>query len=310
MPDHRPAAIFLMGPTASGKTALALDWAARLPCEIVSVDSALVYRGLDIGSAKPDRAIRSAVPHHLIDIREVTASYSAAEFRADALAAIQTIHGRGRVPLLVGGTSLYFRALQRGLSELPAADPPLRARIEAEAAALGWAALHQRLQGLDADAARRIHPNDPQRIGRALEVIELSGQSLSSLHGRREPQLPFRLLKLAVAPGDRARLHARIELRFRQMVAAGLLDEVRGLLQQPGVDAELPALRAVGYRQAALHLSGVLGAEDWIAQGISATRQLAKRQLTWLRAEADTFLRDPDDPGQRADLWRLIGGFV
>lgn len=299
-----------MGPTASGKSALALDWAARLPAEIVSVDSAQVYRGLDIGSAKPDLATRNALPHHLIDIREATASYSVAEFRTDALAAITAIHARGRVPLLVGGTSLYFRALQRGLSALPAADPQLRARIEAEAAKLGWAALHQRLSGLDADAARRIHPNDPQRIGRALEVIELSGQRLSSLHGRREPRLPFRLLKLAVAPDDRARLHARIEARFRQMVADGLLDEVRGLLQAPGVHAALPALRAVGYRQAVAHLSGELRACDWIAQGIYATRQLAKRQITWLRAESDTFLRDPDDVAECADLWRLMAGFV
>ncbi len=299
-----------MGPTASGKSALALDWAARLPAEIVSVDSAQVYRGLDIGSAKPDLATRNTVPHHLIDIRDPSATYSVAEFRTDALAAITAIHARGRVPLLVGGTSLYFRALQRGLSELPAADPNLRSRIEAEAAKLGWAALHQRLRGLDADAARRIHPNDPQRIGRALEVIELSGQRLSSLHGRREPQLPFRLLKLAVAPSDRARLHARIEARFRQMVADGLLDEVRGLLQGPEVNTGLPALRAVGYRQAVLHLSGELGACDWIAQGIYATRQLAKRQITWLRAEADTFRRDPDQHAGREDLWRLLSGFL
>ena len=299
-----------MGPTASGKTALALDWAARLPCEIISVDSALVYRGLDLGSAKPDAATQKAVVHHLIDIREPEASYSVAEFRVDALRAIAAIQARSRVPLLVGGTSLYFRALQRGLSELPPASAEVRARIEAEAAEFGWAAMHQRLSSLDAESALRIHPNDPQRIGRALEVIELSGEPLSSLLGRRAPRLPFRLLKLAVVPRERKRLHARIETRFQSMVASGLVDEVRALLGRPGLHAGLPALRAVGYRQAVAYLSGAIGESEFLAQGIAATRQLAKRQITWLRAEVDTFVRDAEDAAERAELWRLLSDFL
>ena len=309
MHDQRPPAILLMGPTAAGKTALALALAERLPCDLISVDSALVYRGMDIGTAKPDAATLARYPHQLIDICEPEQSYSAAMFCADAERLMQASADRGRVALLVGGTSLYFRALQRGLSVLPAADAEVRAQLQAEAGQIGWAALHQRLARLDPEAARRIHPHDPQRIGRALEVIELSGQTLSELQGQRRGRLPFRLLKWAICPRDRATLHARIDTRFRAMCAEGLLDEVRTLRGRPGVHAALGSMRAVGYRQAWQHLDGELGAADWIEQGIFATRQLAKRQITWLRAEVDAFWRDPDQIGERNELLAMTERF-
>lgn len=309
MHDLRPPAILLMGPTAAGKTALALELAERLPCDLISVDSALVYRGMDIGTAKPDAATLARHPHHLIDICEPEQSYSAAMFCADAQVLMQKIADAGRIPLLVGGTSLYFRALQRGLSVLPSADAGVRAQLAAEAGQVGWAALHQRLVGLDAKAAERIHPNDPQRIQRALEVILLSGQTLSQLQGRRHPQLPFRLLKLAICPRDRATLHARIALRFRAMCAGGLLDEVQILRCRPGVHAELGSMRAVGYRQAWQFLDGEIAERDWIEQGIFATRQLAKRQITWLRAEADAFWRDPEQIVERDQILTMAERF-
>ena len=293
--DHRPLAIFLMGPTASGKTALACELEDRFPVELVSVDSALVYRGLDIGAAKPDAATLARHPHALIDIRDPAQPYSAAEFRADALAAMHAITARGRVPLLVGGTGLYFRALQRGLSELPEADPALRARLTDEAACIGWPAMHARLARLDPAAAARIGPNDAQRLQRALEVIALSGRPLSELQrGGRGEAFPWRVLKLALLPADRAPLHARIAERFDAMLAAGFLDELRTLRARGDLHADLPAIRAVGYRQGWEHLDGQSDAAGFRERAIFATRQLAKRQITWLRAELDARVFDPE----------------
>ena len=293
--DHRPLAIFLMGPTASGKTALACELADRFPVELVSVDSALVYRGLDIGAAKPDAATLARHPHALIDIRDPVQPYSAAEFRDGALAAMRAITARGRVPLLVGGTGLYFRALQRGLSELPEADPALRARLTDEAACIGWPAMHTRLARLDPAAAARIGPKDAQRLQRALEVIALSGRPLSELQrGGRGEAFPWRVLKLALLPADRAPLHARIAERFDAMLAAGFLDELRTLRARGDLHADLPAIRAVGYRQGWEHLDGQSDAAGFRERAIFATRQLAKRQITWLRAELDARVFDPE----------------
>jgi len=279
-------AIFLMGPTASGKTELAVQLVEALPLEIISVDSALVYRGMDIGTAKPGPEVLARAPHRLIDIREPTQAYSAAEFRSDALQAMGEITRAGRVPLLVGGTMLYFRTLEQGLSALPQADRAVRARLEGELQRLGLPRLHQRLLALDPRAARRIHANDPQRTLRALEVIELTGRPLSELQaaGRGDP-LPYRLLKLVRAPADRKELHRRIERRFEEMLAAGFADEVRRLQTLPGFSPVLPAMRAVGYRQMIRHLLGELSWDEMIQRGIIATRQLAKRQFTWLRAD-------------------------
>jgi tRNA dimethylallyltransferase len=293
-----------MGPTASGKTELALALAESLPCSIVSVDSTLVYRGLDIGSAKPEPEVLQRFPHRLIDICDPSESYSAARFRDDALAALGEIRAVGRVPLLVGGTMLYFRALEQGLSPLPEADLSLRAQLRSEAEKLGWQVLHQRLAGLDPVAAGRIHPNDPQRIQRALEVIEITGRPLSELQQRRGPGLPYRLLKLARMPAARSELHRRIELRFRKMLEQGFEDEVRGLLAK-GLSPALPAMRAVGYRQVVGCLQGEFGREEMIARGVAATRQLAKRQLTWLRADPQVHWLDDvqgDIPGKALHL--------
>ena len=298
--DRRPPAVFLMGPTASGKTALAL--AERLRVALISVDSALVYRGLDVGSAKPDRDVLARFPHALIDIRDPEAPYSAAEFRTDALRAMDDATRGGLLPLLVGGTGLYFRALERGLSALPDADPAVRERLADEARAIGWAALHARLASRDPAAAARIHPNDPQRIQRALEVIELTGSTLTALRVAPRERIPYRTLKLALLPDDRAPLHARIAQRFAAMLEAGLLDEVRALRERPALRAEHPSMRSVGYRQAWQHLDGEFDRTELEARGVFATRQLAKRQITWLRAEHDALLLDPDDPhvGRRA----------
>jgi len=281
-----PPAIFLMGPTASGKTGVAVELVSQLSLEIISVDSAMVYRGMDIGTAKPSPELLRRAPHHLIDIRDPAEPYSAAEFRVDALAAMEDITRRGCIPLLTGGTLLYFRALEKGLSELPAADPEVRARLEAEARQVGWEKLHAQLARIDPAAARRIHANDPQRIQRALEVFEISGQPLSAFHeqGRAGP-LPYRLLKLALGINDRERLHARIEQRFRTMLAAGFIEEVAKLIESKEIDAALPAMRAVGYRQAWLYLEGRVTYDEMVNQAIVATRQYAKRQMTWLRGE-------------------------
>jgi tRNA dimethylallyltransferase len=313
--DPRPLAIALMGPTASGKTALALEWARRLDAEIVSVDSALVYRGLDIGAAKPSAQEQAAVPHHLIDVREPWQPYSAAEFALDARRAMDAIAARGRVPILAGGTGLYFHALLQGLSEMPQADPAMRAQLGIEAEQRGWAALHAELARIDPRAAARIHATDAQRIQRALEVYRLSGRSIS--HWREQappPRLPYRVLKLVLAPAERAVLHGRIEQRFDAMLAQGFLDEVRGLRALPQLQAhpqplDLPAIRAVGYRQAWEHLDGAYPAAEFRDRGIYATRQLAKRQLTWLRGELDARWFDPlRDAAEREHALRLFAG--
>ncbi len=307
--DSRPPAIFLMGPTASGKTALACALRERFPLELVSVDSALVYRGLDIGTAKPDAATLARHPHRLIDLRDPRDTYSAGDFRGDALQAMADIAAHGRVPLLVGGTGLYFRALQHGLAELPAADPVLRRALEREAELLGLPALHARLATLDPPAAARIRVSDPQRLLRALEVIALSGRPLSELQRQAGERMPYRLLKLALVPVDRAPLRERIAQRFDAMLDAGFLDEVRGLRTR-GLDPDLPALRAVGYRQAWEHLDGRTDAAKFRERAIFATRQLAKRQVTWLRAELDALWIDPDreDAGERAG--RAVKAFL
>ena len=286
--DARPPAVFLMGPTASGKTALAVELVARLGCEIISVDSAMVYRGMDVGTAKPGADLLARAPHRLIDILDPSETYSAARFRADALREMAEVAASGRVPLLVGGTGLYFRALDRGLSALPTADPEVRRRLAAEAEAQGWPALHARLSRIDPDAARRIHPNDAQRIQRALEVWEVTGRPMTEL--LREPAgpgLPFRVIKVVLEPRDRAALHALIAERFHAMLRAGLVEEVEGLRARGDLRPELASMRAVGYRQVWLYLDGKTDHAAMVEQGITATRQLAKRQLTWLRGERD-----------------------
>jgi len=296
--DRRPLAIFLMGPTASGKTALACGLSEQFPLDLVSVDSALVYRGMDIGTAKPDPATLARHPHALVDIRDPGQPYSAADFCADALPVMQRISAQGRVPLLVGGTGLYFRALQQGLSDLPEADPATRARLAAEAQQLGWPAMHARLAILDPAAAGRIGCNDVQRLQRALEVIELTGRPLSELQrGGAAARFPWRVLKLALLPTDRHVLHERIARRFDAMLAEGFLDEVRALRARGDLHADLPAIRAVGYRQAWEHLDGLTDPPEFRDRAIYATRQLAKRQITWLRSDYGTRLFDPDQPG-------------
>lgn len=297
--DQRPLAIALMGPTASGKTAAAIALAQKYDGEIVSVDSALVYRGLDIGAAKPDANEQAGIAHHLLDLRDPWQTYSAAEYAGAAAEAVRDIVGRGKLPILAGGTGLYFRALLQGLSPMPEADPQLRAQITAEADASGWAALHAQLAEVDPVAARRIHATDPQRIQRALEVFRLTGKPIS--YWQAQPgiaRLPVRVLKLVLAPADRAVLHQRIEKRFDRMLASGFLDEVRRLRALPQMAAvaaplDLPAIRAVGYRQAWQFLDGQGSAAEFRDKGIFATRQLAKRQLTWLRGELDARWFDP-----------------
>lgn len=277
------SAILLLGPTASGKSALALALAKEIPLEIVSIDSAQVYRGMDIGTAKPTAAERARVAHHLIDVREPHQPYSAADFVREAGAAIKAIQARGRLPLLVGGTMLYARALIEGLNELPSADPVLRAQLEAEGRALGWPAMHARLAQLDPPTAARLKSGDSQRIQRALEVFILSGRRMSEMQSKPRPRaIDARVV--ALLPADRAQLHSRIESRFDAMLAAGFLDEVRALRASGNLHSELPSMRSVGYRQAWQHLDGLISAAEFRSAAIAASRQLAKRQLTWLRS--------------------------
>lgn len=304
-----PLAVLLIGPTASGKTGVAVELVQRLPLEIVSVDSALIYRGMDIGTAKPDAATLRRAPHRLIDIRDPCEIYSAAEFRDDALREMADIRRRGNTPLLVGGTTLYFRALEQGLSDLPPADPEVRARLEADAAALGWAAMHARLQRVDPKAAARIHRNDPQRIQRALEVHALSGVAMSELQAAgRVPSPGWRFLKIILAPHERAVLHERIAVRFHTMVEQGFLDEVRRLRARGDLHADLPSMRAVGYRQAWACLEGNLPVSEWVERGIIATRQYAKRQMTWLRSETGAHWVDPQVADPVVTIMNLIRG--
>lgn len=305
-PEHKPAVIFVMGPTASGKTDLAMRLCDRLPCELISVDSAMVYRGMDIGTAKPTPAELAAYPHRLVDILDPAEAYSAARFREDALAAIDEIQRAGKVPLLVGGTMLYFNALQQGLAKLPEADPQLRARIEAEAAERGWPAIHARLAELDPEGARRLKPTDAQRLQRALEVVLLTGRPISE-HWREQARarLPFDIIPLALAPQDRALLHRRIEQRFDSMLAAGFEAEVRALWERGDLHAGMPSIRCVGYRQMWAWFSGEYDYATMRDKGIVATRQLAKRQLTWLRGWPGVHWLESGAPNLLSDALKL-----
>ena len=289
-----PLVIALMGPTASGKSRCALELARHLPVEIVSVDSAQVYRGMDIGTAKPSPDEQRAVPHHLIDRVDPTDAWSAARFATEAETVLAAVRSRGNIPVLAGGTMLYFKALREGLSSLPAADPAIRATIEAEARDTGWPAQHERLRAIDAETADRLDPNDAQRIQRALEIWLLSGEPMSRLVARTRPAAPRgeRWLQMALVPSDRGALHERIASRFDAMLAQGLVEELANLRERHRLHAELPSMRSVGYRQAWLHLEGVISTDELRNRGIYATRQLAKRQLTWLRSTPDTIAFD------------------
>ncbi|MBC7191328.1 MAG: tRNA (adenosine(37)-N6)-dimethylallyltransferase MiaA [Marinobacter sp.] len=318
-----PPAIFLMGPTASGKTDLALELCRHLPCDIISVDSAMVYRGLDIGTAKPGAEELAQAPHRLIDICDPAETYSVADFRRDALAGMADITRRGRIPLLVGGTMMYFKALRQGMSDLPQADPDLRRRLEHQAREQGLVSLHRELAAIDPEAASRIHPNNRQRLIRAVEVIRLTGRPISELwratpgsdgnasgksanikdypyftqwQADEGPELPYTVIQLALVPADRALLHERIAIRFERMLQAGFLEEVRGLMARGDLHAELPAMRCVGYRQAWEYLAGATNYQTMVERGKAATRQLAKRQLTWLRKWPDVVWLQTGDP--------------
>ena len=302
-------AVLLLGPTGAGKSDLAMQLARELPCEIVSVDSAQVYRGMDIGTAKPTAEERRQVPHHLLDLREPEERYSAGEFRGAALDAIADIHSRGRVPLLVGGTMLYFRALLHGIATLPPADVDVRRRIDARAALEGWPALHAELARLDPDSGQRVHPHDAQRIQRALEILELSGSARGQLwRSADDARRLTRAFAISVVPGDRHVLHDRLEIRFRQMLEAGLRAEVEALHSRPGLTADHPSMRAVGYRQLWEFCDRSVTFDDACTAAVAATRQLAKRQMTWLRGNltqpaGETLTLDPQN-GQCYELLR------
>lgn len=281
--EHKPLAIFLMGPTASGKTDLAIQLRQQLPVEVISVDSALIYRGMDIGTAKPSKAELALAPHRLIDICDPAESYSAANFRTDALREMQEISAQGKIPLLVGGTMLYYKALLEGLSPLPSADEKVRSEIEAKAALIGWGGLHQELSKIDPISAQRINPNDSQRINRALEVFYLTGKTLTELTAQKGEALPYDILQFAIAPEQREVLHLRIEQRFHKMIELGFQQEVEKLYRRPDLNENLPSIRCVGYRQIWEYLRGDYDHDEMVFRGICATRQLAKRQITWLR---------------------------
>ena len=305
-------AIFLMGPTASGKTSAAVHLHAKLPVEIISVDSALVFKDMNIGTAKPDAEILAKASHHLIDLITPTSAYSAANFRNDALKLMAEITARGKIPLLVGGTMLYFKALSEGLSGLPAANAQVRARLDARAAFIGWPAMHEKLALIDPQTAARLQPNDAQRIQRALEVFELTGESMSHLFAKQTSQaLPYDVIKIALVPSDRKVLHARIETRFDEMLKAGLVDEVKSLLKiYPDLTAESTSMRCVGYRQALEHLKGDYDAAELRNRGVFATRQLAKRQLTWLRGMAGVTTFDCLDVDLNEKLFNYINQII
>ncbi|UTM57109.1 tRNA (adenosine(37)-N6)-dimethylallyltransferase MiaA [Photobacterium sp. CCB-ST2H9] len=295
MTKSLPQAIFLMGPTASGKTDLAIRLRQQLPVELISVDSALIYRGMDIGTAKPDADELAQAPHRLLDIRDPSQSYSAADFREDALKEMADIVKAGRIPLLVGGTMLYYKALLEGLSPLPAADPAIRAEIEQQARERGWLSLHEELQRIDPVSATRIHPNDPQRLSRALEVFRISGKTLTELTQTQGETLPYQVHQFAITPKDRAILHQRIEQRFDNMIKAGFEQEVRALYERGDLHPDLPSVRCVGYRQMWDYFDGNCTLDEAIYRGICATRQLAKRQITWLRSWKDLTWLDSSD---------------
>ncbi|MBG0761230.1 tRNA (adenosine(37)-N6)-dimethylallyltransferase MiaA [Vibrio cidicii] len=295
MTDRLPLALFLMGPTASGKTELAIRLRQKYPVEIISVDSALIYKGMDIGTAKPDEREQQLAPHRLIDILDPAQSYSAADFRRDAFQAMNEIAAQGKIPLLVGGTMLYFKALLEGLSPLPAANPEIRQQIEQEALTKGWSVLHDELKEIDPVSAARIHPNDPQRLSRALEVFRISGKTLTELTQTKGESLPFRVKQFAIAPKDRTELHRRIELRFDKMMEAGFEQEMKTLHAREDLHPDLPSIRCVGYRQMWDYLDGNGTLDEAIYRGICATRQLAKRQITWLRSWDNLTWLDSED---------------
>ena len=300
-------AVLLMGPTASGKTDFAISLCKRFPCEVISVDSALVYRGMDVGTAKPGADTLARTPHRLIDIREPEESYSAGEFVRDAYREMDDIWSAGRIPLLAGGTMMYFRALTRGIAELPGADEDVRAAIDAEAEATGWPAMHAELQEADPAAAARIKPNDRQRIQRALEVYRLSGTPLSEWQRDSAPARDdIEYLKIGLNVEPRSRLHERIAQRLELMLDEGFVDEVRGLRERRRLTADHPSMRSVGYRQFWQHLDGDLDLEEARARALYATRQLAKRQITWLRSETDIRLADPLEPGAIDAIWGFL----
>lgn len=297
-----------MGPTASGKTALAIRLRQTLPVELISVDSALVYKGMDIGTAKPDAHELSQAPHRLLDIIDPAQAYSAADFRRDALKEMAEIVAAGRIPLLVGGTMLYFKALLEGLSPLPSADPTVRAEIERQAAEQGWDALHRKLQEIDPVAAQRIHPNDPQRLSRALEVFFISGKTLTELTQTSGEALPYQVHQFAIAPASRELLHQRIEQRFHQMLASGFEAEARALFARGDLHTDMPSVRCVGYRQMWSYLTGEISYDEMVYRGICATRQLAKRQMTWLRGWEGVHWLDSEAPEQAySDVLQVIG---
>lgn len=311
--DKYPS-IWLMGPTAAGKTDLAVELVQQCNCEIISVDSALIYREMDIGTAKPDAAVLSKAPHRLIDICDPAESYSAAEFRADALEAMAEICNAGKVPLLVGGTMMYYKVLREGIANLPEADDTVRQKLLQEAETLGWQSLHDRLRQVDPASAERIHPNDPQRLQRALEVYELTGKTLTDLWAEQKRDVqcnfPYRTLSLAVAPRERKLLHGRIEQRFRLMLEQGFLDEVKALRERGDLHLNMPSMRSVGYRQAWLYLDGEYDYEEMVNRGIYATRQLAKRQITWLRSWQDLEWLDSLNPDLIPDTVQQVQEFI
>ncbi|CDG87448.1 tRNA (adenosine(37)-N6)-dimethylallyltransferase MiaA [Xenorhabdus bovienii] len=296
--QHLPTAIFIMGPTASGKTALSIALRQHLPVELISVDSALIYREMNIGTAKPTAAEQAQAPHRLVDILDPAEIYSAADFRRDALKEMADITAAGRIPLLAGGTMLYFKALLEGLSPLPSSNPDIRAQIEQQAAEHGWEALHRQLQEIDPVAAARIHPNDPQRLTRALEVFRISGKTLTALTETSGEILPYRVHQFAIAPASREILHQRIAARFEQMIKSGFEDEVKALYARSDLHTDLPSIRCVGYRQMWSYLSGEISHDEMVYRGICATRQLAKRQITWLRSWDNVTWLDSDQPEQ------------
>lgn len=304
-----PPAIFLMGPTASGKTALALELVKHHQCEIISVDSALVYRDMNIGTAKPDAEMQRTAPHRLIDLIDPSESYSAAQFRVDALNAMHEITVAGKIPLLVGGTMMYFKFLRDGAAELPQADEAVRERLLQQGLALGWPAMHARLADIDPVSAARLKPMDSQRIQRALEVYEVSGKTLTE-HWQEQAYepLPYHVVNIAISPSERAQLHARIAERFRQMLALGFVDEVRALYQRGDLNTQMPSIRAVGYRQVWDYLDGLCSYDDMVERGIIATRQLAKRQITWLRSWPDLHWLETNDPHLLENALKILQG--
>lgn len=302
-------ALMILGPTAGGKSALSLEIAKRHEVEIISMDSALVYRGMDIGTAKPTPEERAVCPHHLIDIRDIGEAYSAADFLQDAVRLVAEIRSRGRLPLIVGGTMLYAKALREGINDMPSTAPEVRERVARQAAECGWPAMHEALEKIDPVTAARLAPNDSQRIGRALEVWHMTGRPISAFHAENVRRPAVETLTVGLLPTDRKWLHARIEARFDQMLADGFLDEVRCLMKRPDYDPESPAMRAVGYRQAIDFIEGRTDMAAFHLAGVAATRQLAKRQMTWMRGMKDVLLMDPEDPdvfGRVNDLMSML----